>query len=144
MTTAKSEVLIGLLLKNCYSVEAMNLLGQIFASDGDFPSSSMQGNPVQWIYFENYFALCRDSNAQPVGLQVTDLLSRPKGFIRTEMKFLAHEILHFGFFSICVIKALKVGISMQYGAPVPLGKPVLFLWRVSSFIIGVIFLCLQL
>ena len=25
MTTAKSEVLIGLLLKNCYSVGAMNL-----------------------------------------------------------------------------------------------------------------------
>ena len=40
MTTAKSEVLIGLLLKNCYSVGAMNLLGQILASDGDFPPSS--------------------------------------------------------------------------------------------------------
>ena len=66
-------------------------------------------------------------------LQVTNLLLYPKGFICTEIKFLAHEILHFGFFSICVIKALKVGISMQYVAPVPLGKPVLFLWRVSSF-----------
>ena len=40
MTTAKSEVLIGLLLKNCYSMGAMNLLGQILASDGDFPPSS--------------------------------------------------------------------------------------------------------
>ena len=43
MTVAKSEVLIGLLLKNCYSVGAMNggsLLGQILASEGDFPPSS--------------------------------------------------------------------------------------------------------
>ena len=28
MTAAKSEVLIGLLLKNCYSVGAMNLWGE--------------------------------------------------------------------------------------------------------------------
>ena len=66
----------------------------------------------------------------------------PKGFIRTAMKFLTHEILQlaFFFFLVCLIKALKVGISMQYSEPVPLGKPVLFLWRVSSFI-ELIFLC---
>ena len=32
------------------------------------------------------------------GIQVTNLLLCPKGLICTEMKFLAHEILHLGFF----------------------------------------------
>ena len=64
----------------------------------------------------------------------------PKGFIRTAMKFLTHEILQLAIFLVCLSKALKVGISMQYGEPVPLGKPILFLWRVSSFI-ELIFLC---
>ena len=45
MTTAKSEVLIGLLLKNCYSVEVVNLwwgesTGTNFGWLGDLPISS--------------------------------------------------------------------------------------------------------
>ena len=51
MTTAKSEVLIGLLLKNCYqwgqwTFGGGSLLGQILASEGDFPHHASRENPV--------------------------------------------------------------------------------------------------
>ena len=70
----KNKVLFGLLLKNCYSVGAMNLW-------------SLLGG----IYFENYFASCSGVQMQSLtawGFTIYNLLLHPKGFGHTGMKFL--------------------------------------------------------
>ena len=148
MTTAKNEILNWLLLKNCYSLGAINhwwwwcmcggwFTGRNFGYWGGLPSITQVGKTLSSGFILKII-LPRVVGFKCIAWGFTSYESfiTPKKFqLYRDDVFDAWNLALWIFSSICLIKVQKVSIFMKYGEFVPLGKPVLFFWRASSFIL---------